>query len=104
LPVEGYCCLSLFQQFMCVMLKLRLNDPIQHLAFQFNVCKATISRVLLKWLAQMDLRLKDLIIWPDRDNLRKTMPQCFQVSFGKKVAIVIDCFEIFIECPSNLQN
>ena len=51
----------------------------------------------------MDLRLKDLIIWPERDNLRKTMPLCFQESFGKTVAIIIDCFEIFIERPSNLQ-
>ena len=31
------------------------------------------------------------------------MPQCFQESFGKTVAIIIDCFEVFIERPSNLQ-
>ena len=31
------------------------------------------------------------------------MPNCFQVAFGKKVAIVLDCFEIFIERPSNLK-
>ena len=53
-------------------------------------------------LKQMDLRLQDLIIWPDRDALQKTMPMCFQASFGKKVAVIIDCFEIFIDRPSNL--
>ena len=104
LPVDGYCSLSLFQQFMCTILKLRLNDPIQHLAYQFNVSKATVSRILSKWLTQMDIRLQDLIIWPDRGSLRKTMPQCFQESFGKKVAIIIDCFEVFIECPSSLRT
>ena len=31
------------------------------------------------------------------------MPECFIESFGKKVAIIIDCFEVFIEWPSNLQ-
>ena len=31
------------------------------------------------------------------------MPACFQQSFGKKVAIIIDCFEIFIERPSDLE-
>ena len=103
LPVDGYCSLTLFQQFMCTILKLRLNDPIQHLAFQFNVSKATVSRILLKWLTQMDIMLQDLIIWPDRDSLRKTMPQCFQESFGKTVAVIIDCFEVFIERPSNLR-
>jgi len=51
----------------------------------------------------MDIRLQDLIIWPDRDSLQKTMPECFQQSFGKKVAVIIDCFEVFIERPSNLR-
>ena len=30
------------------------------------------------------------------------MPVCFQYAFGKKVTVVIDCFELFIERPSNL--
>ena len=30
------------------------------------------------------------------------MPQCFQQSFGKKVTVITDCFEIFIDRPSNL--
>ena len=47
--------------------------------------------------------MKDLIHWPDRDALQKTMPVYFQESFGKKVAIIIDCFEIFIERPSSLE-
>ena len=51
----------------------------------------------------MDIRLRDLIIWPDRDSLRKTMPVCFQQSFGKAVAVIIDCFEVFLDRPSNLK-
>ena len=30
------------------------------------------------------------------------MPECFRTEFGKKVVVVIDCFEVFIERPSNL--
>ena len=30
------------------------------------------------------------------------MPICFQESFDKGVAIIIDCFNIFIERPLNL--
>ena len=30
------------------------------------------------------------------------MPVCFQYSFGKKVTVIIDCFEVFVEKPSNL--
>ena len=43
-----------------------------------------------------------LILWPERDNLRRTMPMCFRESFGQSVAVIIDCFEIFIERPANL--
>ncbi len=50
----------------------------------------------------MSHRLCHLIFWPNRDALMKTMPICFQGSFGKKVTIIIDCFEIFLERPSNL--
>ena len=50
----------------------------------------------------MDVRLKPLIIWPDRENFRKTVPDCFRAEFGERVAVIIDCFEVFIERPSNL--
>ena len=51
----------------------------------------------------MDICLRNLILWPDRDALWKTMPECFRSSFGTKVAVIIDCFEVFIELPSNLK-
>ena len=62
-----------------------------------------ISRILLKWLKQTDIRLQNLILWQDHDVLQKTMPDCFRCSFGTKVAVIIDCFEVFIEQPSNLK-
>jgi len=76
---------------------------MEYLAYCFGVSPSTVSRIFLKWLKQMDLRLSNLILWPDHEALRKTMPACFQASFGKKVAILIDCFEIFIDQPSNLE-
>ena len=97
------CKLTKFQEFMLVMIKMRLDSPVVDLAYRFGVSPATVSRILLKWLTQMDIRLRSLIIWPERDDLQKTMPKCFQLSFGKKVAIIIDCFEIFLERPSNLR-
>lgn len=38
----------------------------------------------------------------ERHELWATMPMCFQYSFGKKVTVVIDCIEVYIEKPSNL--
>ena len=50
----------------------------------------------------MDICLSCLISWPEREDLWRTMPQCFQYSFGKKVTVIIDCFEVFIDRPTNL--
>ena len=69
--------------------------PLEDLAYCFNVSVSTISRVFLAWMVAMDTRLSPLIKWPDREDLWRTMPQCFQFSFGKKTTVIIDR-------PSNL--
>ena len=51
----------------------------------------------------MDERLRKVIIWPDRESLKKTMPDCFPASFGEKVTVILDCFEVFFERPTNLE-
>ena len=50
----------------------------------------------------MDSRLSSLIVWPEREALLATMPKCFQYSFGNKTTVIIDCFEVFIDRPSNV--
>ena len=39
---------------------------------------------------------------PDREQLLKTMPTCLRRHF-RKCAIIIDCFEVFIERPTSLK-
>ena len=85
-----------------VLIKLRLNVPLQDLAYRFVVSVTTVSRIFSFWMVVMDVRLKFMISWPEREQLWKTMPMCFQYAFGKKVTVVIDSFEVFIERPSNL--
>ncbi|XP_031551929.1 uncharacterized protein LOC116289191 [Actinia tenebrosa] len=94
--------LDRFQEFMIVLIKLRLNPPLQDLAYRFAVAVSTISRIFFHWVVVMDARLFPFVYWPDRDQLWRTMPQCYQYAFGKKTTVVIDCFEVFIEKPSNL--
>ena len=50
----------------------------------------------------MDIRLSWLFLWPERQDLRKTMSECFRSAFGDKVAVIIDCFEVFVDRPSHL--
>ena len=60
-----------------------------------------MSRNFHRVLDVMDVKLKHLIIWPERSVLKKTMPTCFRQHFSN-CSVIIDCTEIFIERPTNL--
>lgn len=94
--------LSQFQEFLLVLIRLKLNSPLQDLAYRFNISVPTAHRIFDRWIHVMSVRLKFLIQWPEHEELQATMPVVFQRNFGKKVAVIIDCFEIFTERPSSL--
>ena len=92
---------SVFDQFLLVMMRLRLNLGVQDLGYRFDIHPSTVCRYFSKWLDVLYTKLHCFINWPERDNLLKTIPMVFRKAF-KKCAIIIDCFEIFIERPTSL--
>ena len=101
LSAHGHSKLSLFQQFILVLMKLRLNLAHQDLAYRFGISPATVTKIFEKWIQVMFVRLRPLIRWPNHGDLEKTMPRSFRGQFGRCVCI-IDCFEVFMERPRNL--
>ena len=93
--------LSPFQQLLVTLMRLRLNLPGRDLAYRFSIHESTISRIFARVLEVLFNNLKPLIIWPERDALKKTMPVVFRKHYPKCV-VIIDCFEIFIDRPTNL--
>ena len=93
-----------FLEFIITLMKLRLNCPFQDLAYRFGISISTVhvSRIFDKWIDIMSTRLHFLIVWPEREELRKTMQLVFKQNFGNKVALIIDRFEVFIERPASL--
>jgi hypothetical protein len=102
IPITDRSSLSKFQQLILTLIKLRLSLSVQDISYRFKVSIPTVSRVFLNMVDIMNARLKPLICWPERDELRKTMPMSFRTNFGTCVAVIVDCFEIFIDRPSNL--
>ncbi|XP_072142343.1 uncharacterized protein [Dermacentor andersoni] len=94
--------LTKFQEFLVTLIRLRLGVPLQDLTYRFCVSQATVTRILERWLDVMHMRLSKLVEWPDREELQLTMPMCFRRAFGTRVAVIIDCFEVFIERPSSV--
>jgi len=88
--------LTKFQQLLVVLLRLKLGFSVNYIADLFRVSASTVSKVFLNTLNVMYVKLKPCIYWPEREELRETMPMDFRKHFGLRVAVIIDCFEIFI--------
>ena len=90
-----------FVQFLIVLIKLRLNLTDRDLAYRFGVSQSSISKYFGKWIHILYIRMKHLIVWPQRAELHRTMPLEFRKRFSKCVC-TIDCFKVFCERPSDL--
>lgn len=94
--------LTLKEQFLLTLMKLRLNLREIDLAMRFSISTSSASRYFQKWVTIMNVRLVEKFIrWPERDEIRTSLPRAFLEHFSKLVAI-IDCFEIPMNMPSNL--
>lgn len=85
------------------LMKQRHNFPVQDLAYIFDIFCSTSSRVFLRMLDILYHRTVTMIRCPTREALRKIMPMCFRVHYGDKVAVILDCFEVFVERSTNLE-
>ena len=92
-----------FQMLILTIMRHRLNVSESFLSYEFGVSISTISRIFHEMIDVMNVRMTPLIMWPSRDALRKTMPMQFRKYFGTKCAVIIDCFEVFIDRPTNLK-
>ncbi|XP_041374991.1 uncharacterized protein LOC121387832 [Gigantopelta aegis] len=94
--------LTPFQKVIITLMRLRLNLSVTDLSYRFGVCATTISKVFLDTINVMYIRLQPLVRWPERDELYETMPMVFRKYFGHKITVIIDCFEVFVDRPSNM--
>ena len=95
--------LDLEDQMLYSLMRLRLGRLEKDLADQFGVSESTVSRTVIKWLNFMYLRLGLLPIWPDWEDIDRTMPCCFREAYPSTFAI-LDATEFFCEVPSSLSS
>ena len=94
-------CLTKFQQLLLTLMRLRLNLLVQDLAYRFGTHVSTASGTFQACMQTMYSSMHFLVHWPDRESLLLTMPMCFKENFLTR-AVIIDCFEVFIDKPSHL--
>lgn len=92
-----------FQQFLLTLIKLRLNFDFTYLGMLFQCHRTTASRIFENVIDIIYLRFKNFIFWPSHEIICNNMPKCFREFFRDDVTIIIDCFEVTLERPSNLE-
>ena len=83
---------------LLVLMHLRLSLQVQDLSCHFGLTVPRVSDVFQKWINSMFTCLKFLIIWIPQEVVYAKMPQIFKDLYPYTKCI-IDCSEIFIECP-----
>ena len=85
--------LNKFQEFVLVMMRLRLGLFEQDLAHRFNISKTAVSVIIRTWIRFLRMELQDLILIPPRDVLKAFMPALFK-EFYPNTVLIIDCTEV----------
>ena len=64
-------------------MKLRLALLTVDLGFRFHVSATTVSSIFITWAKLMSKELSVLIVWPSRQQVKKTLPSCFRKLYPK---------------------
>ena len=93
--------LSMEDEFLLVMMKLRLGLTNLDIAMRFRISEGTVFDIFPTWINFLYVRLGSLKIWPTRGVILDNMPKKIKEEYPNTI-IIIDCTEIRIHCPSTL--
>ncbi|XP_057297659.1 uncharacterized protein LOC130628692 [Hydractinia symbiolongicarpus] len=83
-----------------VLVKLKLGLYNKDIAFRFGITCKMVTKIYRSLLKVLSKSLLFLIVWPEKEAIRKHMPKCFKKYLSCRC--IIDCTEIFIQRPLNL--
>ena len=85
---------------LIVLMKLRHGYINKDLALRFNTNITNIPNIFRTYLKALSDILRNFLVWLEREALRRNLPPSFK-NF-KNCVCIIDCTEVFIERPFNL--
>lgn len=92
--------LSVLEEFVICLVRLRLGLMRRQLSDIFSVSQAQISRIFTTWVCFLATLFKEtLVLWPSKEEVKKNLPHSFKKY--PNTPIIIDCTEVFIEKPTS---
>ena len=95
--------LTTFQEFIMVLMRLKLGLFERDLAHRFKVSESSVSVIVRTWLRFLRSEFEPLIKLPPRDVIRFHSSKSFKTLFTN-VVVIVDCTEVEMEKPSALNS
>lgn len=89
-------------EFLLVLMRLRLGLLFKDLEFRFKISSSTVSKIFNSWILFMCECMQSIITLPELNVLQLRVPKCFEKFSDTR--IVLDCTEVFSQSPSSLEN
>ena len=93
--------LSLLEEFVFVLMRLKVGLFLNYLADRFGISVAQSSKIFTTWINFLFNELQLLFPFPSQSKINKLMPSEFEQYPSTR--IILDCTEIFIEVPSSMK-
>ena len=87
--------LSLEQEYLLILMRLRLGLLIKELAFRFQVSSTRLFQIWITWIKLMSMELRNLIIWTSKGQVFATLLDAFKKLYPK-VQVITDCTELYL--------
>lgn len=94
--------LSLKDEFVLTLMKLRLALTNDFLCDLFGLSAGTCSSIINTWIKLLSKELACLVFWPSKEQIHQYMPQTLRNKYPS-LRCTIDCSETFIERPRDLK-
>lgn len=94
--------LSAEEEFLSVLMRLRLGLLVEDVADRFGVSCSTYSRIFVTWIQVLAVNLKKIFPWPSKELVASHTPAAFKKYPNTRV--IIDCTEFFIQRPTSLHS
>ena len=95
--------LSVEDEFLLLMMKLRMGLSQIHLGEHFNISEGLVNIIFLTWINFLYIFFGQIKMWPHRQIILQNSPSEFLEQYPNTI-IIIDGKELKIQTPSSLQQ